>query len=424
MIHKLLISTLLIGAATAVAANAQDSAITEERISSVFVGDKEAAVSFEEEMILNMPKEKRASGLPRFAIIGHDRKFYMGIGVQANAIAEFDWGDEMPSAVDFTPSSIVPRTAGNGGNLRFQAASSSIYMNIVALPGSENRVGLFFKGKFSGPNYGFKMSHLYVKYRGLTAGYNNSLFEDSEAMPYTIDSEGPNGSASLSVMTGSWTQNFTDNFSGAIGIESTVADMTNGSYAVQTTQRLPAIPLYLQYGRDKDTHIRFSAIMRPMQYRNLKKQHNENLFGWGIQLSGLTKIAGPVTLYFDATYGYGIGSYLQDDADLGLDATPNYAKAGKMNLVQSLGLTGGLSFDLGKKWESNLTYSHLTNWTKASCRPAGSVYRYGDYVAANVMYDLNKFLTFGIEYDYGHAKDFSGNSVHANRLQGLLSVSF
>ena len=57
-------------------------------------------------------------------------------------------------------------------------------------------------------------------------------------------------------------------------------------------------------------------------------------------------------------------------------------------------------------------------------RPEAGAYRYGDYVAANILYDLNRFLTFGLEYDYGHAKDFGGNGLHTNRLQGLLQVTF
>lgn len=423
MKHQLLLCSLLAGALAPGAAFAQE-ADDEETISTVIIGDKGAIEDFQTEMIENMPKNKRTVGLPRFAIVGHDGKFYMGIGAQANGYAVFDWGDRMPSAVNFIPSSITPRTPGNGGDLRFQCANSSIYLNFVALPGSDNKIGLFFKGNFTGENYGFHLSHLYVKYRGLTAGYTNSLFQDPEAMPYTLDSQGPNGSAALSVMTGSWTQKFTPEFSGAIGVEAPKVDMTDGTFVRQTTQRLPSVPLYLQYGWGGNSHIRLSAILRPLQYRNLVSGKNKTPLGWGVQLSGLAKIAQPVTLYYGATYGFGIGSYLQDDQGLGLDATPNLKKDGEMNLVESMGLTGGLAIQLAKKWETNLSYSHLTNWTKAECRPEGSQYKYGDYVAANIMYDLNRFLTFGLEYDYGHAKDFSGNSVHTNRIQGLLSVTF
>ena len=51
-------------------------------------------------------------------------------------------------------------------------------------------------------------------------------------------------------------------------------------------------------------------------------------------------------------------------------------------------------------------------------------YRYGDYVAANLIYSVNRFVSAGIEYDYGHRKDFDGGSLHTNRLQLQLAVTF
>lgn len=396
----------------------------DEEIVTVVVGDKGVTDEVITELTDNAPQHRRESGLPRFAIVGHDNKFYMGIGAQLNGMASFDFGDQMPSSYNFIPSSMTRKVAGDGANLRFSAATSNIYLNVVALPGTENRIGLFFKGDFTNNNYGFNISHFYATWRGLTAGYTNSLFEDAAAMPFTIDNQGPNGSAAQTVMRGSWTQKFTPHFSGAIGIEGNTADMTVNGYTRQVTQRLPAIPLYLQYGWGGSSHLRASFIFRPMQYRNLEIAENKTPLGWGVQLSGLAELAPFATFYYSATYGRGIADYLQDDNGLGLDATPDLAKPGSLELTKSMGLTGGLGFQLSKKWESNLTYSHLTNWTNASARPADSTYRYGDYVAANLIYDLNRFLTFGLEYDYGHAKDWSGNSLHSNRLMGLLQVTF
>lgn len=395
----------------------------EEEIVTVVVGDKGVTEEVVEELQDNAPQQKRESGLPRFAIVGHDKKFYMGIGAQLNGMASFDFGDEMPSSYNFIPSSMTPKVPGDGANLRFTAASSNIYLNVVAMPGTKDRVGLFFKGKFDG-NYNFKMSHFYATWRGLTAGYTNSLFEDTEAVPYTIDNQGPNGSSKLKVVRGSWTQKFTPNFSAAIGVEANTADMTTDAVTRQVTQRLPAIPLYLQYGWGGSDHIRASFIFRPMQYRNLVENKNKTPLGWGVQLSGLSQIVPGVTFYYAGTYGHGIADYLQDDNGLGLDATPNVAKPGKMDLTESMGLTGGLGFQLSDKWESNLTYSHLTNWTHHSATPSDGTYRYGDYVAANLLYDMNRFLTLGVEYDYGHAKDWDGNALHSNRVMGLLQVTF
>lgn len=398
---------------------------SESETVTVAVGDKTASEEVEIEFIENMPQRARESGLPRFAIVGHDRKFYMGLGAQFNGIAAFDFGDAMPNALDFIPSAMSRPTAGNGGNLRFNAASSNIYLNVVALPGTKDKIGFFFKMQFNeGNGYGFHLSHVYVTYRGLTAGYTSSLFQDDAAIPYTIDSQGPNGLAANKVVTGSWTQHFTKNFSGAIGVEGPTANMTNGVSARQVTQRIPAFPLYLQYAYGDASHIRASVLLRPLQYRNLVKDKNTGKLSWGVQLSGVTEIVSPITFYYSAVYGKGIANYIQDTEDLALDATPNHIHPGEMQLTESLGLTGGIGIQFSKKWQANLSYSHLTNWYDSEARPDGNTYRYDDYAAANILYDLNRFLTFGIEYDYGHAKDLNGTSYHCNRLQGLLQVTF
>ncbi len=372
----------------------------------------------------NAPQSPNDNGLPRFAIVGKDRQFYLGIGAQFLGEAMFDFGDNMPSALDFTPSSLTPKTAGNGGATRFAWQSSSFYMNFVAMPHTDNQIGIFFKAKFTGGNNNIKVSHFYGKYRGLTAGYTNSAFTDGAAMPMTIDNEGPNGSVSLSVFTAYWAQDFGRGISGAIGIDAPTASLTNNKVTGTVSQRIPAIPLYLQYAWDGgDSHIRLSGIYRPMQYRNYVADKNKAVQGGGIQISGMTHIIGGLSAQYDATYGAGIGTYLQDDNGLGLDAVAT-GKDGKMKAVKSMGLTAGLNYIFTPKLSGNLMYSHLTNWLPSGAVVDKDTYRYGDYVAANLIYTFNKFLSAGVEYDYCPGKNVAGNGRHANRIQAQMAVMF
>ena len=182
-----------------------------------------------------------------------------------------------------------------------------------------------------GNSNAFDVFHFYAKYRGLTAGYTSSAFTDGAAEPMTIDFEGPNGYPSVFLFTAYWTQNFTKNFSGAIGIDAPTASLTTGNGTSTVNQRIPAIPLYLQYAwAQGNSHVRLSGLVRPMQYRNLVADKNKTMTGWGLQLSGMTNVAGPLSLSYSAAYGNGIGNYLQDDNGIGLDAVAT-AKEGDMN---------------------------------------------------------------------------------------------
>lgn len=420
----LLLSAAIAAGAFSLPASAQrDNRLEEDDVVKPIIGNapsEEVKDALEE----NAPLPPNDNGLPRFAIVGKDRQFYLGIGAQFLGEAMFDFGDNMPSALDFTPSSLTPKTPGNGAATRFAWQSSSFYMNFVAMPENENKIGIFFKAKFTGANNGIKVSHFYGKYRGLTIGYTHSPFTDGSAMPMTIDSEGPNGSVSKSLFTAYWEQDFTQNFSGAIGIDAPTADITTGHSTGTVSQRIPAIPLYLQYAwNDGDSHIRLSGIWHPMQYRNFAAEKNSTVQGAGVQLSGMFNIVGPLSAQFDATYGAGIGTYLQDDSDLALDAVA-VGEPGKMKAVKSMGLTGGLTYVINPKLSCNASYSHLTNWLPSGAMVGNETYRYGDYVAANIIYTFNKFLSAGFEYDYGHSKDLAGEGLHANRFQAQLAVTF
>ena len=405
--------------------NAQrDNRSHEENVVSVVGNEQVDAKDVERAFKSNAPTSPKENGLPRFAIVGKDGKFYLGLGAQFLGEGVFDWGDELPSALMMTPSAITSRTPGNGGNLRFAWQSSSIYMNFVAMPGSKNSVGLFFKADFSGNSNNFSIYHLYAKYRGLTVGYTASLFTDASAEPFTIDYAGPNGYPYLTLFTAYWQQNFTKNFSGAIGIDAPTASLSTASTTAMVNQRIPAVPLYLQYAWNGGaSHVRLSGIMRPMQYRNEAAEKNKTIVGGGVQLSGMSNIIGGLSVQFNAAYGKGIGTYLQDDNGLGLDAVATF-DAGELKAVTNLGITGGLSYQFSPKVTSNLVYSHLTNWFDKDATGVSSYYRYGDYVAANVIYAINKFVSAGIEYDYGHRKSADAIGPHSNRLQCQFAITF
>lgn len=405
---------------------AQTRASSEGPVVSVIVGDTTRARDAEKEFRENAPRQANENGLPRFAIIGKENKYYLGIGAQFLGNAVYDFGDNMPSVYSFAPSSITIPAAGCGSALRFSALQSSIYINAVALPGTEDRVGLFFKAKLhDGEDYGFHLSHFYVTYRDFMVGYTSSIFTDGEAMPYTIDGEGPNGSVDLTVFTAAYTHAFGKSFSGGIGIDSPTADISTGHGVGTVTQRAPAIPLYLQYAFPESAgHVRLSGLIRPMQYRDQTDDTNRTPCGWGLQLSGYGKVAAPLTLYAAAVYGRGVSDYIQDDTDLGLDALPRSDRPGHLSLTRSFGITGGATVNFSDRLALNAVYSHAVNFFDDGVAVPSGQYRYGDYVAANLVYSISRIVGVGVEYDYGHRKAFDGESLHTNRLQALLSVTF
>lgn len=160
-----------------------------------------------ETFVENAPKAYNIPGAPRFAIVGKDRKFYLGIGGTVKATVSYDWGNPIDNPFDFTTSAIpMSQRPGDGGKVQFSAATSSLYINFVALPGDDNQIGAYFNANLTGNNYyAFDLQYAYIKYRGITAGYSYSLFSDMAAAPPSIDNEGRTLAASLPYLTGWWT---------------------------------------------------------------------------------------------------------------------------------------------------------------------------------------------------------------------------
>ena len=419
----LLLSAIACFAGTFPAYAQRDSRTHDDNVVSV-TDDSTDPANVEKAFKTNAPASPKDNGLPRFAIVGKDRSFYLGIGGQFLGEGVFDWGDVMPSAFLMTPSAITPSSPGNGGRLDFAWQTSSLYMNLVAMPHTGDQLGVFFKVNFTGNDNSLSCYHFYAKYRGLTVGYTASAFTDGAAEPFTIDFEGPNGYPYATLFTAYWQQKLSDRFAAAAGIDAPSASFSTGSTTATVSQRLPAVPVYVQYAwAGGASHLRLSGIVRPMQYRNITESKNSSLIGRGIQLSGMTGIAGGLSAQFNAAYGSGIASYIQDDNGLGLDAVASSAP-GKMEMVRTLGVTCGLNYVFSPKVSSNLVYSHVLNRFGREAEVSGSQYRYGDYVAANVVYAVNKFLSAGVEYDYGHRKSVDGASLHAGRIQCQLAVTF
>lgn len=424
MLRKSVLVAVIAASLATPAMYAQRDNRSEKGVTTVINGSDDDADRVEKAMKENAPSAPNDNGLPRFTIMGKDHQFYVGVGAQFLGEAVGTFGANVGSPVLFTPSAMTAATPGNGGSLGFGWQSSSVYMNFVAMPGTDNQVGLFFKANFMGNNNAFNCYHFYARYRGLTAGYTTGVFTDAAAEPMTLDFEGPNGYPYTTLFTAYWQQKFTPNFSGAIGIDAPTASLTSGSHTSTVSQRIPAVPIYLQYAwKEGAGHLRLSGIVRPMQYRNMVASTNKTIAGLGVQLSGMTPVVGPLSVNYNVAYGKGIGSYIQDDNGLGLDAV-EVGTSGKMEAVKTLGVTGGLSLAISPKVSVNTTYSHVVNSMPSDNVYEGNTYRLGDYVAANVIYTINKFVSAGIEYDYGHRKSIDGSSLHANRIQAQLAVTF
>ena len=378
----------------------------------------------------NAPKAFNVPGAPRFAIAGKDGKFYLGIGGTAKATVAYDWGNPIQNAYDFTTSAIpMQQSRGNGGLVQFSAATSGLFVNFVAMPGSKHQLGVYFNFNLTGNgnNYGFNLNYAYINYFGFTVGYDYSLFSDMATTPPSIDNEGPNALTAIPKGVVDYRHSFNDRWSIGAGIEMPIASATTGTGTYAVNQRVPDIPAYVQYAWGKGSgRIRLSAIVRNMLYRDVPADRNRDCIGWGVKLSGTASLLPWLTAYYQAAYGSGITSYFQDLYEGGLDMTPD-RRDGRLSPVKAWGGYIGLQYTFSPKVYATTTYSHLRTYARSyagGSTPWGEQYRYGQYALANVIWNITPQISTGIEYIYGRRVDMDGSSHHDNRLQTMLQFTF
>lgn len=385
----------------------------------------------------NAPGDAILKDVPRFALIGKDRKFYVGLGANAMLVGDFDWGHPLDNANKFIPGDIpMSIEPGSGGQFSLSAAQSDFYLNFVGLPGSDNQIGIFIDVNFMAGNHSPALHHAYLKYRGITAGHTISIFTDLGAKAASIDYQGPNALTFMGHPNISYTGKFGKHkaWSAAVGLDlpefsgtysGAVLNGKETAYTKGATQRIPDIPVYLQRSWLKGQGwLRASAIFRTLTYRDVLLNKNHNAFGWGVKLSGKTPLCCGLTAMWEGVYGKGIASYILDLAGRGMDLMPNPDINGKLSPVPAWAAYGTLQYQICPRVFVNATYSHVRTYAKDwNSVDWGSSYKWAQYVTANCFWKINSFTQFGVEYLYGRRMDHNCQQAHDNRVSLMLKVS-
>lgn len=385
-----------------------------------------------EKLEANAPQEFAIQGGPKFAVMGREGLFYLGIGGFVKGTVSYDWGNTIDNPNQFTCSSIpMEREACNGGRFNASAMQTMLYLNFIGLPGRSNEFGGFVGVNFLN-NYTPVLQFAYVKYLGIKLGFDYSLFSDPAAMPPTIDYQGPVSATTLQHMVANYTFEFGKHkeWKAGAGIEMPEVSVTEGANALSVSQRVPAIPAYVQWSwAGGGSWFRLSGIIRNMQYRDMIMRKNINKVGWGLEVSGSAEVLPRLTAYWQGVYGRGIASYMQDCTELGLDMVPAAVDNSRLDLVKAWGGYAALQYNFTDDLFISGTYSHLRTYAPKYPAEGASTtwdtqYRYAQYAQGALFWNINTLLQAGVEYIYGRRVDYGGAQAHDNRLQMMLQLNY
>jgi len=123
----------------------------------------------------------------------------------------------------------------------------------------------------------------------------------------------------------------------------------------------------------------------------------DHVLGWGVNASAGIELGKSTSMQFLGVYGEGVGGMGNDTSFLNSDAA--YNRAGELEALPYWSLMGAITQKWDDKWRSTFSYSYvqLDNSTGQS----GDFYHLSHYASANIVYQLRKRLSVGLEGLYG-----------------------
>lgn len=378
----------------------------------------------------NAPEDFQVSGVPSVAVVGKGGKFILGLGGYVKGIVGWDFGHPIPSADEFITSQIpMEPMDGDGGRFNLSAKQSHLFINFVALPGTGNEIGAFISANLL-DGYLPTLQFAYLKYRGLQAGYDYTLFSDPACGAPAVDYEGPSSNTSNPVtgISYTWEPNPHGRWEVSAGLElpqysfTTVEGKTKSVY-----QRCPDIPIAGKFSWDDgNSWVRASAVCRVLTYRDVTLSRNVNRFAYGFQTSGGWNFVDKLTLFWQALWGRGISSFAQDATDEGLDLAPS-DDGGSLKPVMAWGGFATLYYEISRRFSASVTYSQFRTYVPYYADGStlwDDQYKYAQYMSANVFCKVTSYFDIGLEYIWGRRTNYDGMKCSDNRLQASFQLSF
>lgn len=326
----------------------------------------------------------------------------------------YDDGDN-GSEMRFVPGLIPTGEQGSGARFNANGNGSQLRVDVQA-PSLEGNLRFYYQNDFFGSddsNFRYRLQHLYGQFYGVVGGFTYGVFEDPDAWPDTVDYEGPNSVifARRPVLQYKALLNPEWQVTAAVEDPDMYIDTTGNPGAGRKTV-MPDLGFNVRWLPGDLGHVQFSTIFRTLGSDGGEAFGSDEAFGWGTNIAGSLNISDADTAQFWFVYGEGVGGMGNDasffNSDAALDADGD--------LVALDYFSGLLAFThrWSPRWRSTGTYGYV-NLQNAALQ-ADDAYDQTHYASVNLIYQLFKRMSVGVEGLYGYNQVKNGSAEDGFRL--------
>lgn len=283
---------------------------------------------------------------------------------------------------------------------------------------------LFFEGDWFGNasfgfdpgSYQFRLRHAFGQLENFGAGYSFSAFMDNDALPDTLDFEGPGAAPYLLLGQARYTWKAGRNTNFSFSAEAPSAEVTAPIGAGKST--FPDLTLRARYEAEAG-HVQAAGIWRRLGWRS-GTGLSDTTDGYGLNVAGSLKTMGDDYLVAGGVWGKGIARYVSDITGSGLDAAVD--PGGNLQALEAFGGYAGYTHYWTSKLRSTGVIGYLGMNNKSFQAPTS--FKDSQYYSANLIWNPAGSLNVGAELLYGNYKTFDGNSANDTRIQISVQYDF
>jgi hypothetical protein len=315
--------------------------------------------------------------------------------------------------------------AGGGEQFNMTARGSQLSMDVRA-PNIPGDFRFYYNNDFFGNGNGmqYRLKFLYGQFYNITAGFTYSIFEDPDVWPDTVDFEGPNSAIFARQATVRYMVPLADQWQLNIGVQQPASEIDNEGIAANATgvNHLPDGGFNIRWEDEKRGHVQFATILRDVG-ANSPTLGQQNVLGWGLNLSTSLNVFEKDSVQAQLTYGQGIFHFCNDNFTYagfnGGDAA--YNNAGDLRALTYLAPMVGYTHQWSEQFRSTATFGYVNLQNEQ--QQTGAAYHETYYNSLNLVWQLRKRLSVGFECLYGYSTQNSDNHGDVWRVQTGLVYS-
>lgn len=298
----------------------------------------------------------------------------------------------------------------------------------IALEGKANtkvgRIRTYIETDFvSSENSYIRLRHAFAEWSFFKLGYSWTTFMDVNALPITVDFEGPNSAVSLRHGLIRFEKKIPNLGEYGVSIENPSTDYVNPADSLSRAKNVQAnfdlAGRFKVNAKNGKGYLQVAGVFRRINY--VKYNQLKQLYGWGLLFSSTYNITPKDKLQGQFSFGDGIAHYYVGFTGRGLDALYN-PQTQEMELVS---INGGF-----------ITYSRLfteTVWASITFGLSDLIpkefqdptdFKNSSYAAINVFYDPISTIRLGAEVTYGTRTNINNEQGHNTRISTIFQFSF